>query len=343
MARGDLYNGPVRLAYDFPPSLNTDQDPTLLKPHESPSCYGVDCQKDGRLKSGSVLTGTARTAPAGTGDYTGYSWYLDRLWKANTATLNYYAPDYRAYLYEQGLGEVIADATIVTFMPAFGNQMWVVTGSGSQFIRGADNHNGNFVLGPIVQELASPTATKAITLNGLPVVCNTSGVFLHDGQKVVELTRPVRDSLGSFSSVAILADYSKRFIIGTAKFVIDTETGKLFDYGTSGFRFTTRTLAQVPAFNPMQVGSVAFVYERGSTADATISWQTKTEDGDWYSERDIELYADEGAYTRTEVGIDNPAVSCYRFQLRITALSSNIYIREIQVNVAGLAQGSFTE
>ena len=63
----------------------------------------------------------------------------------------------------------------------------------------------------------------------MPVVSNTDGVFMFDGRTVTELTRPVRDSLGSFSNAVITADYEKRFIIGTAKFVIDTENGRLFD------------------------------------------------------------------------------------------------------------------
>ena len=66
-------------------------------------------------------------------------------------------------------------------------------------------------------------------------------------------------------------------------------------------------------------------------------------DGDWYTEEPVELPYEEGTYTRVPAPINNPCTSCFRFQLRITSLSSNIYIREIHADVAGLAQGSITE
>ena len=284
-----------------------------------------------------------------------YTWYYDRLWLASTTSLLYYAPEYRNLLYNHGPSSVTADATIVTFMPALGNMMWVVGYTstsvyGSQFIPNADSRRGEFELGPLKQELWTPTATKALTLDGKPVVSNTDGVFMFDGRDVTELTRPVRDSLGSFSNAAITADYEKRFIVGTSKFVIDTAAPngdrigtKLHDYGTSGFRFTTRTLAQAPEFNPFEVSKVAFIYEHTNTSDGELTWQTQVEERAWHDENDVRLLYEEAQYSRKEIELSSSSRNCRRFALRINSMDSNIKIREIHVLVGGYGQRATAE
>lgn len=341
MPPAKLIDGFVTLAGDFPPTLNKEQDATLLKPNESPDCYGVDCDKDGRLKTGSCPTGTTITPPAGTGSYTSWAWYYNRLWKASTTTLTYGAPEYRNFVYRQGLGSLTADASIVTFLPSGERDLCLFTASGAQIVSNADSHDNRFVLGRLMHELKATGATKVLVLDGNPVVSNTSGVFLYDGQKTVELTRAVRDSLGSFSDVAITADYTKKRIIGTSKYVIDLASGKLFDYGTAGFRFTTRTLSHSGEYNPFQVISVVFLIEHGSTAGGTISWQSKSDDDEWWTETGADAPYSDNTMTRVRVPIDNAVRNCRRFAVRLTGLTSNIYIREIQVEVRGLAHESF--
>jgi len=163
-------------------------------------------------------------------------------------------------------------------------------------------------------------------------------VYAWNGSKITELTRAVRSSLGSFGAVAIKTDYLYQKIIGTFKFAIDTTTGKLFDYGTSGFLYTTPTMAQDRAKAPFQVNSVAFSYEMITAGSATITWQSKAEDGDWYDEEDIEIIGDqEGEYSRKEVEISNPTQSAHKYAFRIKSMDSNVAIEEILVNVAGYA------
>jgi len=267
------------------------------------------------------------------------------LWEFSTTTLGYYAPQYEAELFRQGLGKIRADYNIVTIMPAFENDIWVLTASGSYLVRNANSPAGNFELTKFSQEFATPTATYAMTLNGQPIICNASGVFSWDGSKVTELTRTVRNSVGSFASKAITADYTNRYIIGTSSFVIDSENGKLFDYGTTGFRFTSRTLAQKDTSGPFEISDVpiAFIVEHGSTAGGSISWQSKIEDGAWEDEDDVQVDYSEDNYTRVEAPTNRSNRTGHKFAIRLTALSSNLYIREIQVNVANLGIGSFSE
>jgi len=61
--RTGLYDGPITLGGDFPPTLNKDQDTTKLEVNETPASYGLDWDVEGILKSGSVPTGTARVRP----------------------------------------------------------------------------------------------------------------------------------------------------------------------------------------------------------------------------------------------------------------------------------------
>jgi len=253
------------------------------------------------------------------------------------------APHYRDVYYRQGTSRFETDTNIVTFMPAHEASMWIVTEKGSQFLQRVNDGRAYYELTPMRQELWADTSVNCITLDGQPFASNTRGVFSFDGNETKEWTQPVSDTLGSFRSRAILADYDRKYIIGTDKFVIDTKNGKLFDFGTTGFLFTTRTLTSEDEFNPFQIISAAFIISQTDDAGGTISWQSKVEHGDWTSEPDIEVTAEEGGYTRIEREIDQTSQNCYRFALRITAMSDNIRIREILVNVCNWAHGAFTE
>ena len=344
--RGAIYTGPVKLAGDFPPSCNTSDPPTALKPYESPSCYGVDCERDGLLKTGSILTGTARVATTKTITTT-YYWHYDRVWQISSANLVYGAKFYDDILVPQGRGKVTAEATIIQFMPALKDQMWLATASGSQFIDGATNPSGQFKLGQLIQEmtLSSGHGTSALVLDEIPFLVNTKGIWSYDGSAVKEWSKPVRESLGSFGSeVALTADYQDKYIIGAAKFVLDVSNGKLFDYGTTGFMFTSRTLAG-SGYRPFGVGDVTFsvVFSTTDPTDATIKWDTQAEDSDWFAEPDIQVPCVSGGKTIVIARPQNPVTNVHKFTMRINSLSDNLYIREIDVSVNELAQGSFSE
>lgn len=343
--RGDLFNGWVTLAGDFPASVNTDSDPTRLKPFESPSCYGTDCQATGYLKTGSILTGTARTATTKTIGGTAYNWYYDRVWRVNTAPNDYElvfgARYYDDVYHVQGRGKVEAEADIITFMPAFGNDMWIVTASGSQILSNARSAEGQFVMGQFFQEAYTSDATYATTANGIPHFTNVDGVFSWNGQSLKELTRPVRTSLGQFTNKALTVDYSERFLIGASAFVIDLESEKLFDYGTSGFLFTSRTLTDAE-YKPLQIDALAIDLEYASEGNDILKWEVKWEDGNWEEQEDIVLRGEQGERSHVERPINNQQLA-RKFAMRITSLPSFVKIRSIKTMVRSFAQETPSE
>ena len=332
------FNGFLELAGSFPPTLNTELNPTQLKVEETPACYGVDCGNDGRLASGSCPVGTARNAPIKTISATNYYWYYDRLWRSSSAVLSYGIPKVDDIYFPQDLGKFVADATIIEPVALADDQMAVVTATGTHMMSNCADVRGYFALGRFWQELGADGTTKISVLGGNLVVSNTSGVFMFVDGSVKELTRKVRDTLGSFSNCAILCNYTKNWIIGTSKFAIDVANGKLFDYGTAGFLFTSRTLTADDENRPFSVEGLAFVLEQANANGGTISWQTKFEDGDWKDEQNIEVKYQPEQYTRIEKSIQRTGTTCRRFAMRITALSSNIYIKSIQAQVQGFAQ-----
>lgn len=340
--KGATYTGWIQLGGSFPPTLNSEVDTTQLKPEETPSAYGIDCGADGVMKSGSCPTGTARNIPKGIGSYTGLEWYYNRLWRVTGNKLEWFAPSYNDMTFPQDLGKVATDADIVEILPYGADSMLVVTATGAHSMSNCSDPRGYFAFFRFQQDLFADGATKVLCLDGDPYVSNTSGVFsLKDGA-VVEWTRPIRDSLGSFSNVAITANYQKLWIIGTSKFVIDVGQKKLFDYGTSGFLYTSRTLTSDGDSRPFTVDSVAFILRQTNSDGGTLTWHSKFEDGDWIEESPVELKYTEGKFTRIECPVKASGRTAQRYAMKITAIPSNVEIREIQVSVSGLTIGAAT-
>lgn len=390
--RGDLTNGWVQLAGGFPPTLNKDDDATTLRESESPDAYGLNAESDGQLRTGSIPTGTARSAPTRTvtdgnlsdwlsgEDYTihdvvvetaktyickeahqagtfstdlaagkwvlaTFYFYLDRLWTWYDDKLLYGAPRYETAWYPQDAGVYQLDADIVTVLPAFDSAIWIVTATGSVFLNNASDPRTFFSPGRFVQEMRATTATHAMTLDGKPVVANARGVFMWNGNAVEELTRPIRGTLGNFGPVAITANYEQSKIVGTAKFAIDmaVKPPRLLDYGTSGFRFTTRTLSQLPGYQPMQVKMVAFSLSHLTDGSKKFRWQTKIDGGKWYDEEPVNILPEGQNRNRLELEIENSPTACREFAVRIKSMDSDLAIRGIDVEVLGLAQEAVTE
>lgn len=340
--QGALFSGWFELAGKFPPSVNNFTDPSQLKVFESPACYGAECNTIGYLKTGVIptaVTEVSRTITIGADTYT---WWYNRMWRASSATLIWGPPEYDDFYIPHDVGKLRADANITTFQPFAGNALGVVTATGLNVIRNASDPSGRFQFDHFLQDVYATTAARVLTLENVLFVCNGGGVFSYDGRNVKEWTLPVRGSLTNFSSIDIGANYVAKWIIGTDKFVIDTTTEKIFDYATSGFLFTTRTLQQAPFANPFVVERVAFVYDRTDTENITLSWQTKSNDGDWYTEEDISIPAESGTSCRHEVMIANPITNCQKFAMRITAMSSNVKIKGIETNVLNLALRDLT-
>jgi hypothetical protein len=344
--RGDLYTGLVTLAGQFPPSVNTSDDVTALKPFESPACYGVDITRDGQLKTGTIPTGTSRVATTKTIGSTTYYWHYDRIWRSSGANLIYGAQFYDEKYVPQGRGKVLAEQTIVGFQPAFKSQMWTYGASGSQMLSGralSDDLKGSF--DQLIQEMTVSTgkATSAVTLDEIPYCANTKGVWSYDGKAVTEITRPVRNSLGVFASEpALTCNYYHKYLIGGTSFAIDVTNGKLFDY-TAGFLFTSRTLVG-KSFRPFGIGDLSFSiqFAPSDPSDGTITWQSKAEDNDWFDEEDINVVCEDGLKTVIQVRPENPVTTARKFAIRLTGLSDNVYIRSIDINVSEYDQGTIS-
>jgi hypothetical protein len=221
--------------------------------------------------------------------------------------------------------------------------MWIATASGSYILNFAKDNRGFFNMNQLSQEMTVATANHALTLGSIPFASNAQGVFSYDGKAVKEWTAKVRNTLGNFSDKEITANYTKGWIIGASSFVVDTTNEKIFDYGTSGFRFTTRTLVGDNGNSPYTVGKIAFIIEHSDAANGTINWQSKVEEGDWMPEEDVVCVYQQGEYARIETELSNDITTCHRFALSLTGLSSNIKIKSIEICVQGLAQGSISE
>ena len=350
-----IYDGPLPLASAFPPTINRDTDPTLLDVGETPDCYGVAWDEDDVLTPGTIPTGTARSAPVGTGSYTSYNWYYNRLWKINAVTasiLNVGAPEYRHEFYDQDTGDRNANADLITFMPMLQDSMLMCTATGSHMMQNCRDPRGFFWVGEFEQRFFAEAANRVTVLQGIPYACNADGLFRWDGKGVDEVSRPVRNNLAPFAAQAILADYDENLIIGTDAFVYDADKNKLFDYSTEGFRFTSRTLSQ-PASNkggkqPFEISGIIFLFDQKVTDRQTIKWETRFDatdeqtggSGDWYKEDDIIL---NGAPKRIELPMNNPLRSGREFSLRITSMSADVRIREIQVITRGYSQETALE
>ena len=341
--RGDLFSGFYPLATDFPPTLNKEDDPTKLKPNESPDCYGVDCSVSGKLKAGVIPTGTNRIATTKTFHGRTYQWYLNRMFRASSEVLEWGAPGYDDKFLLNDNSRYEFDANIVSHMTALSDDVWVATAGDSYILSLSSAYGDRRSVSRLSQEMFVSSAANAVVLGSIPFASNAGGLFSYDGKIVKEWTRKVRNNLGSFSNQAILADYQKGLIIGTSKFVVDTTTEKLFDYGTTGFRFTTRTLVSDDENRPFKVGKIAFLLEHSDTEAGTMDWQTKSEDLDWNDETQIECKYQEGDYTRVEASVESDSLNVHKFAIRLTGLSSNLAIRGIHINVQGFAIGSATE
>lgn len=334
---GAYYSGWYELAGQFPPTLDTENDPTLLKPFESPACYGVDSQRGGRLATGSCPTGTARSVvQKSVGGYT-WDWIYHRLWRSSSATLFWGGPEYDDLVLEHEMGKLTTDANIVTFLPAFGRDLILITATGSHVLSEAIDQRGTFAIQTFRQDFSTGTAAYANVFGDVPFLTNSKGLFSYDGKNVKEWTRPIRAAPGSFANVAITSDFDRGLVIGTSKFALDVATGKLFDYGTAGFLFTSRTLAAAPTFEPFEVERIALCVEGSTNVAGTLTWQSKIEDNDWFSESAIELKWEEDRKTRVEFPIENPHRTGHKFAIRLTSMPSNLYIRSILVVVANYA------
>ena len=325
----------VPLATVFPAALDTESDPTRLADGYSPEAYGQGLLYPGWLYPAAIPTGTSAIKNTSPGSLTGYTLHFRRLWKINGANLVYNAPEYFDIYLRQALGSLgfNEDAEdIVTFFPFGDNAMFVAKSTGGYRIPNAASSSGGFQHGDIVPAMKVAAATSAIELDGTAYVANANGIMAWDGGNVVEVTARCRTrAVASYNADTLTRDEQKRWVIGT-KFVYDASAKRVYDFATSGFRFTSRSLAQGDG-SSFSVTSVMFVYEFTDDQPCEITFQAKR-DGDWENALDRVLQPSGETRTQKIVGFER-APAARKFALRITSLGSNIRIRAIHVCVDG--------
>ena len=329
---------------DFPPGLDTETDVTELKDGFTPEAYGLDLDADNRLKVGSIPTGEARTVKtiASVEDTSGatntYSWIYNRLWRIDGNKLYWGAQGYDNYFYPVGrdFREFNESATPILAILPFGEFQMAVFKSDVTYVLSniQDTRDLTFKT-DIFQEISIADATHAVELDGVVYASTSSGLKAFTGGGVKDLTSPVRDSSGAFSGKALTANYNKKWIIGAGGFAFDVATERLFDYSTSGFRWTSPALSNT-SFAPFVVDRLEFGVEHTDANDAEFTLQIKLADGEWSEEYVIYCPYEQGQYKSVPYVMPNPLFSA-TFQIRIVAMDSNLAIRKV---TAAISQGA---
>jgi hypothetical protein len=348
--RGQPQSQWIDIAAQFPASLSKDASSEAIKDGQTPDAYGMGSDKPGLLyveptvPAGTVWNGiTTVTAPSNAPVTATWRFCHNRLFgfAATGTTLYYGAYGYLTSHVLQGLGYVPCDSqesgNIVQVVP-FGSNIAVFKADALYVIKNADSPSGSFESEYVKQSSGLPVAGNVIAMDGVLYWANTYGVFAYDGNQIVELTTPIRNNLGAFASgqiTSLTADFAQKQIIGlngaATKFIIvPGQNVELYDYSTTGFRFTTRTITGADT-EPLLVDKVAFVYQYSGDI-ATINFDVKISDT-WKTESQLKIRpADAQGNGRIEVSLMN-ALACRKFAMRITAMSASLYISRIQAHV----------
>ncbi|MFA5151101.1 MAG: hypothetical protein WC554_00930 [Clostridia bacterium] len=346
--RGNLEPDWVPIAQKFPATLAKDAAPESLVDGQTPEAYGMGLDKDGYLyadsspSSGAAWTGIATvSAPTYAPATCTWRYAHNRLWGYVTAggtTLYYGAPNYDSNYFIQDLGYIPVDyeSSNITNVIPFGNNVAIFKSDHIYIIRNADNPGDGFVAEYLKQASGLPVAADVIVMDNTLIWANTHGVFAYNGQQIQELTLPIRNNLGAFSSATVTslkADFQKRRIIGyttATKFIIDIgEQVGLYDYNTSGFRFTSRTLVGQEA-EPLVVDQIGLVYQYNASDYATVNIDVKINDT-WKTENKFTIRPanDNGLALLPLTNV----LACRKFAMRITAMSASLYINSILCHV----------
>jgi len=337
----------VLLSGDLPPTLNTRSPATDLTPAETPSSYGIEPNRIGKLVNGTCPAGTAAVVKTYTIGGTDYEWHFNRVWRISGTQLIYGAPEYTTVYYPQGLGHLdfTEDGNSLLKMLPVGDSMIVFKTTGAYLIPNVSDHNATYTHGDIIQEASVATATHAVSIGGLAYASNAYGLFsVSPTGEVNEVTFPIRGS-STFKSVVLTADYNKKYLVGaTDKSCYDILTKKTFDYNTSGFLYTSRSLRMTGRElqgNPFTVSRVAFEIEHTAEADGEIVFATQMDSRGWNDEQTIDAIYERETTERAQMDLDVQE-NCRAFRIKITSLSG-LSIRRIFVNSSDFTQNSFAE
>ncbi|MDD5485942.1 MAG: hypothetical protein PHW65_00045 [Dehalococcoidales bacterium] len=337
------------IASKFPATLVKDNAPETLTDGQTPDAYGLGLDKPGYLyyqaspSSGDTWDGSRScSAPTYAPDTCVWQYAHNRLWGYVTAgsTKLYYGDcGYDTEYYIKGLGYVDCnqESSYITNVIPFGGNVAVFKSDHLYIIANADNPENSFAASFVKQAVGLPVAANALAIDNVLVWANTHGVFAtDDGRNIIELTMPVRSSLTPFYSTAItsmMADFEKKRVVGyttSTQFIIELKNEpQLFDYSTSGFRFTTRTIVAEDA-QPLVVDQIALVYQYSASEKASVNVEVKINDT-WKSE----------STTRITPAINNGIAiiplenvfACRKYALRLSNISPSLYINNILIKI----------
>ena len=329
------------LAGNFPPTLNTSTPPTDLEIGETPECYGIDMTVKGRLKTGTIPTGTSRVAKTQTITTVPYIWVYKRLFNitnltASTAStiLRYGAPHYDDVYMKQGVGGIQFDEdaqTLVQIVPFGQDSLLIGKSTGSYVLSNLNDTRGDKFWGKtdIIQKMAVSAAARVTELDGVVYTSNADGLFVLKEGRVEEITERVKDDVTDYANQTLTIDYDESYIIGGTKFAYDVVNDKLFNWATSGFRFTSRQF-HLPDWAPVSIDELLFVIEHSDTEDGELKYQKKYDEEDWTDEYTVELPYNQEKYTMVSTSMDRE-VSVRKVQVRLTSLTATKYIKEIRL------------
>lgn len=322
------------IARDFPPGLDTDTDPTRLQDGFTPDAYGLELNYPGKLMVGTVPTGTVATAKTYTIDSNTWKWFFKRAWRASGANLYYNAPEYTEVVLYQDLGVMSFDEdgnALATFFPV-GPNMFVAKSTGGYFVDNAFSLDGKFTHGDILESMAVGTDGNAAAWNGIVYASNGYGLMASDGRSVAEITEKVRTIGSKFQSKTVTVDRQRGRLVIDAKMVYDPATKRLYDFSTSGFRWTSRVMID-PTGRPFLVDAVAFDCERTDETNIEMTLQVKRDSSDWEGEESVTVVYEEGSRNRFIYNLER-ATEARRFQIRVTAMTGNVKITGVDIRAA---------
>jgi len=337
------------LAEKFPASLLKDTAPESIPDGKTPDAYGMGIDKTGWLyadsspSSGAVWNGIATASSPTSTPLTGTAYWRfahNRLWGYQTTTnsVSYGAYGYDSNYILDGLGYIPCDyesSNTVNVIP-FGDNVAVCKSDCLYIIRNANNPGNGFVAEYVKQASGLPVTLDAIAVDKLFCWANTHGIWALDGSQIIELTAAVRNTLAPFVSSGITslrADFQKRRVIGytsATQFIVELgQDAGLYDYSTSGFRFTSRTLVGEEG-EPLLIDKIGFIYQYSTSEMATLGIQVKI--NDTWKDEDQKKIRPTGDNGRCEIALSN-ALACRKFAIRITGMSAGLHISKILVHV----------
>jgi hypothetical protein len=348
--RGNLDAQWISIADKFPSSLAKDTAPEMLADGQTPEAYGLGIDKPGYLyvepsvSSGAICAqistvSSPTDSPLSDTQYWRFSHNRLWGWRTDGNKLYYGAYGYDADYLIQDLGYIPCDyeSSGFTDIAPYGDNVAAFKSDHLYNIRNADAPGSGLVATFIKQASGLPVAGKWVVVDNVIVWANTYGIFAFDGQQITELTAPIRNNLGTFAGGSISTlrgDFQKRRIVGRGasdtKFIITLgQDVGLYDYSTSGFRFTTKTIVSSNA-EPFLIDRIAVIYQFNAADSAYVNMDVKINDT-WKSEEKFTIRPanDNGLAIFNLKNV----FSCRKFAARITSMSQSLYINSILVHL----------